>query len=657
MSFSLKNYSELKKIADGGMSEMFRAVKLSTNREVVIKKMALDPTDRLFSLEQFQNEIRNASSLAHENIITIIEHGNENDNYHIAMEYIDGCDFNAVLSDSSFNPKIGLMIVLKALQALRFSHDYGMVHGNIKPSNLLITKSGRVVLSDFGVSQVKAHGLVSKNCRGDFNTPLFISPEQTNQVAEQAGLESDVWAETSSFIYNGVSIELPCALSEQGMQCDLWSVGVLLYRICSGYYPFYDNDLSNLLDSIKHSEPTKINELVTDLPHSITSVIDQCLQKEPDQRPTSINPIINALEQYFTSQCVSDIDGVIAAFILKKMSVHSIPKESEVVSENISSAEPIVSTPSESQWQYTEYKTIQFVPPQPPAVKQGTAVLSWASRFFNPRSQFARPMIVLMSLVLLAVLGALLFKNHSEKLHQLTITTSTNVESTSVFSVEPKVQEANPATVPIQDSTVTTRPAVAATLPGSRTRTNLMTSQVNPTKNLQTKKQVQSTTQAAAMISALMQKSEDLPGVLTVTVSPPEAQVFIDGSLMSENEMTNGLRMPQGSYQISAKAAGYLAYERPIVIESNKTLQLSLELKSNVKGNGQLHIYSYPWANLYIDDELIGTTPTPSPISLVEGNHRVVLMRDGYQPYDELVTIGTGGVTRLQVQLKKEDEK
>jgi serine/threonine protein kinase len=539
------------------------------------------------------------------------------------------------------------MIVLKALLPLRFSHENGIIHGNIKPTNLLIDKTGRVVLSDFGISQVKAHGFISPNANGDFTTPLFISPEQTNQVAEQAGFKSDLWKETSSIILNDVPIDLPCAISEQGLHWDIWSVGVLLYRVCSGYYPFYDTDLANLLTSIKHSEPTKILDLVNDLPPPIAAVIEQCLQKEPDQRPPSLDPIINILQQYFTSQGVSNIDEIIAAFMQEKMSMSEISAKPETLSDNTSHTEPIATIRDESQWEFIEYKTIS----------SATRFNSGISPLSSPHSRFTRPVIVMITVAFLVVLGTFIFKKNTEKLNQLTDATQTNIQDTYVPPVKPEVQVENPAVVPVQDSVMmATKPAIVTALPDSRTSAVPLPAQVKPTKHPQIKP-VRPVAKATSAKNTVKINPDDLPGILNVTINPPEAQVFIDGTLMTQNEMTNGMRVSQGNYTISAKATGYMTYERPIRIESNKTLQLSLELKSNAKGNGQLHIYSYPWANLYVDDQLIGTTPTPSPISLVEGNHKVVLSRDGYKQYEGIVNVENGGISRLQIQLKKTENQ
>jgi hypothetical protein len=157
-----------------------------------------------------------------------------------------------------------------------------------------------------------------------------------------------------------------------------------------------------------------------------------------------------------------------------------------------------------------------------------------------------------------------------------------------------------------------------------------------------------------APVVAAVEKNLNLPGLLKITVNPPDARVFIDGTLLSKNEIRSGTTLIPGNYSITADATGFQSLSQTVIVESDKTVILSLVLKSSEKGNGQLHVYSYPWANLFIDDELVGTTPTPSPLLLAEGTHTVILKRDGYRMYQQEVTVKSGDVIRLKAELKKE---
>jgi serine/threonine protein kinase len=680
MSFAFKNYSEIYKFADGGISEIFYAIERSNNRNVVIKKITLDSAHRSSSLKLIENEIRCSSSLTHNNIISIIDHGIKGDNFYIVMEYIEGCDLNTLISDASFNRKIGLIIVLKMLQALRFAHKNGVVHCNIKPANLLISKTGKVVLSDFGLTLSKAHAKKSQNGCGDFTTHLFMPPEQPNLVTMQGGLESDIWADVPAVNNTEISAKQARALYEKGMKWDIWSAGVLLYRVCSGYYPFYNDDFTNLFISIKYLDPTKIQQLVTGLPHPIVEVIEHCLKKKPYDRPHSLDPVIKTLQQYISSLGITHIDETIAAYVRKKMGIFGNPGETDALFSDIVATDLPLTMPSKFESNYNEHKTIQQVPPQQSPMQHAygflhtqfrkcTSLFSKAKKnslnrdrsltSFSPssRSRIALPLVALTFLVFMMLLGAFIINGYKVKFYDITNFTPSSIVNMHGSLSKPEVQSVYSAIKRVEDFTDTATKSIVSGLPASRTKIDLSSSQVSSAEPPQTEKPVLSATQVLAIKNIAMVKPENVSGVLKIMANPPEAQVFIDGTLITQDELSSGKRVAPGSHKIIAQATGHVTYDQSIRIESNKTKMLAIELKSDVKGNGQLHIYSYPWANLYIDDALIGTTPTPSPISLVEGNHKVVLMRDGYQPYNELVAIRNSEVTRLQVQLKKTGEE
>lgn len=146
---------------------------------------------------------------------------------------------------------------------------------------------------------------------------------------------------------------------------------------------------------------------------------------------------------------------------------------------------------------------------------------------------------------------------------------------------------------------------------------------------------------------------EPSPGILKISVDPSDAHVYIDGARMSMDQIENGKKMSAGSYTVTANSSGFKPYSKTVRIETDKTVILSIALKQEIKGNGQLHVFSYPWASLYIDGELKGTAPTAVPVVLPEGSHKLVLKRNGYQPYTKDVTMKTGEVVRLQIQLEK----
>ncbi len=144
-------------------------------------------------------------------------------------------------------------------------------------------------------------------------------------------------------------------------------------------------------------------------------------------------------------------------------------------------------------------------------------------------------------------------------------------------------------------------------------------------------------------------------GILKVAIKPPTAEVLLDGIDVSTQDMASGKSVEPGSHVILAQAPGYEPYNGSIAVESGVTQILDVVMTKAEKAVGFLHIYSYPWSDLYVDGVLQGTTPTPKPISLQEGEHAVQLKRQGFKPYSDTIRIQKGQVTRVQINLDKSE--
>jgi serine/threonine protein kinase len=138
MALLLKDFTGFEKQGEGGMGEEYTATQVSLNRKVILKKIPQSLFQNQHYFERFERGAIFAASLDHENIVHIHDFGRYNETLYFAMEYIDGTDFEKVLSRKPFLREIGLMIVLQALKGLHFAHKRGMFHGDFKPANILI---------------------------------------------------------------------------------------------------------------------------------------------------------------------------------------------------------------------------------------------------------------------------------------------------------------------------------------------------------------------------------------------------------------------------------------------------------------------------------------------------------------------------------------
>ena len=123
---------------------------------------------------------------------------------------------------------------------------------------------------------------------------------------------------------------------------------------------------------------------------------------------------------------------------------------------------------------------------------------------------------------------------------------------------------------------------------------------------------------------------------------------------MPRQELASGKIIATGPHVISAIAENYQSYKKAIMIEADSTHTLAITLKPAAIGNGSLHVYCYPWAELYVDGSYQCQAPTAKPLLLPEGTHSLRLRREGYKTYIENVQITAGEEKRMQVEMEKE---
>ncbi|HMD67893.1 MAG TPA: protein kinase, partial [Chitinivibrionales bacterium] len=128
MAFSLRDFVDIKKIAEGGMGNVFVATQVSLGRKVVIKEMSLSTHKDAKLIRRFENEAKSAAALDHENIIQVFDFGADNGSFYISMEYLDGWDLEKIMHWDPFPKEIGIMILVKALKGLEYAHQQGTVH-------------------------------------------------------------------------------------------------------------------------------------------------------------------------------------------------------------------------------------------------------------------------------------------------------------------------------------------------------------------------------------------------------------------------------------------------------------------------------------------------------------------------------------------------
>src|SRR5262249_34137094 len=244
----------------GGMGEIFECYDTELHRTVAIKVLASKHIEDQTMKQRFLREARMASKLNHPNIATIFEIGEASGNPFIVMEYVEGQTLAARLLYGSMEVKDILDVGKQAAEALAEAHEGGIVHRDIKTSNIMLTAKGKVKVLDFGLAK-----------------PLPIL-DRGNSKARLT--ESGVLLGTVSYM----SPEQASGGDEVSHLSDIFSLGVVLYEITTGRLPFEGDTYFQTIEAIRKVVPSPIAKYRLDAPQGLIEIIDRMLQKTPADR-------------------------------------------------------------------------------------------------------------------------------------------------------------------------------------------------------------------------------------------------------------------------------------------------------------------------------------------------------------------------------------
>jgi serine/threonine protein kinase len=269
----LANFRIERVLGRGGMAQVYYGQDIKLQRPVAIKVIDARYRDKPSYAKRFVNEARVLAKWHHEHIIQIYYADDEDSLYYYAMEYIDGQDLASIISTYAMDGELlpvedVLQIGYAIADALDYAHKQGVIHRDVKPSNILVSGSGRVVLGDFGLALDQADGSLGET----FGTPNYISPEQASRSA------------------NAVP------------QSDLYSLGVILFEMLVGVVPF--NDPSPTSVALQHitEPPPAPGSINPDISPEAEKVLLKALEKSPQDRYQTGKELMNALESTLTAK-------------------------------------------------------------------------------------------------------------------------------------------------------------------------------------------------------------------------------------------------------------------------------------------------------------------------------------------------------------------
>lgn len=257
-------YEIIEKVGSGGMADVYKARCHRLNRFVAIKVLKAEYSNDTTFVLKFRAEAQSAAGLSHPNIVNVYDVGDDDGLYYIVMELVEGITLkNFIERKGRLEVKEAVGIAIQIASGLEAAHDNHIIHRDIKPQNIIISREGKVKVTDFGIAKAATSNTISSNAMGSVH---YISPEQAR---------------------GGYSDE----------KSDLYSLGVTLYEMLSGRVPFEgDNTVSVALLHIQ-AEAKPLRELNLDIPISLERIVQKAMDKKPERRYLSAAEMIGDLKR------------------------------------------------------------------------------------------------------------------------------------------------------------------------------------------------------------------------------------------------------------------------------------------------------------------------------------------------------------------------
>ena len=268
-------------LGEGAMSKIFSAWDPKLHREVALKKIDSNVILSEKNLDRFQREVRAIAALKHPNIVEIYDYSDINaEHYYLVMERLDGDDlFNIMHENGAMPEPIVAAIGHELCLALKVAHQKGVIHRDIKPENVMLTQSGRVVLTDFGV--VKA-------------------------VREDSAVTG--WRESTDVI-GTVGFMAPELILKQDLQpgTDIFALGALLYNVATLQMPYPGENAIAVFEAVQAGNYRPVQETQPNLSQGFCELLKQSLDGDPKNRLANIDEVLAQLKDLLKNNGVNDL--------------------------------------------------------------------------------------------------------------------------------------------------------------------------------------------------------------------------------------------------------------------------------------------------------------------------------------------------------------
>ncbi len=279
---TILHYKILEKIGEGGMGVVYLAEDSKLERKVAIKFLPSQISTNSDERERFKIEAKAAAALNHPNIATIHSIEESGDDLFLVMEYIDGIELKDKIKSASLSIDESVNIAVQIADGLKAAHNKGIIHRDIKSSNIMINYDGKVKIMDFGLAKIKGEAILTK-IGTTLGTTSYMSPEQAK------GDEVD-------------------------QRTDIWSFGIVLFEMLTGRLPFRSEYEQAIIYSIINENPESVKFFRPEVTPWLEAVVKKCLSKKVESRYQDANSIIQDLSGILA--------GTVPAAVINRKSIN-----------------------------------------------------------------------------------------------------------------------------------------------------------------------------------------------------------------------------------------------------------------------------------------------------------------------------------------------